>query len=68
MSVFEVGSRLLLVQVEREILLVQPLLAEVEELDLPGEVLADNLLGGLGHGRLVDVAVDLAEHLDLIWN
>ena len=58
---------MLLVQVEREILLVQPLLAEVEELDLPGEVLADNLLGGLGHGRLVDVAVDLAEHLDLVW-
>ena len=47
-------------------MLVQSLLAEVEELDLAGEVLADDLLGGLGHGRLVDVPVDLGEDVDLI--
>ena len=56
-----------LVQVQGQVLLVQPLLAELEELDLAGEVLADDLLGGLGNGRLVDVAVDLGEDVDLVW-
>ena len=38
---------------------MEALLAELEELDLPGEVLADELLGRLGHGWLIDVPVDL---------
>lgn len=46
---------------------MQPLLAEVVELHLPGEVLPDYLLGRLRYRRLVDVAVDLAVDLNLIW-
>jgi hypothetical protein len=34
----------------------------------PGEVLPDNLLGCLGHRRLVDVPVDFREHPNFIWN
>ena len=40
---------------------MEPLFAEVEELQLPGEVLADNVLDVLPGGRLVDVPVDVPE-------
>ena len=60
------NSRSPVVQIESEVLLVEALLAELEELDLPGEVLADELLGRLGHGRLVDVPVDLRKDMHLI--
>jgi hypothetical protein len=56
----------ILFEIKGQVLLVKPLLAELEELDLPGEVLADDLLRGLGHRRLVDVPVDLGKHPDLI--
>ena len=45
---------------------MEALLAELEELDLAGEVLADELLGRLGHGRLVDVPVYLRKDVHFI--
>lgn len=53
-------------EIERKVLLVEALLAELEELHLAGEVFPDDLLGRLGHGGLVDVAVHLAVHPHLI--
>ena len=60
------NSRSPVVEIEGEVLLVETLLAELEELDLAGEVLPDELLGRLGHGRLVDVPVDLRKDMHLI--
>ena len=51
---------------DRQVLLVQPLLAEVEELELPGKVLSDNHLGGLLNLGLVDVSVDLREDVNFL--
>lgn len=45
---------------------MQPLLAELVELDLPGEVGADDLLDGLGDGRLERVAVDAVERVQTL--
>ena len=45
---------------------MQALLAELKELDLAREVLAHDLLGRLGHRRLVDVSVDLGEDVNLV--
>ena len=46
-------------EIESEILFVKSLLAELEELDLAGEVLPHDLFRRLGDRRLVDVSVDL---------
>ena len=58
--------RQLLVQVEGQILFMKPLFAEIEKLDFAGEVLADDLLGGLRDRGLVDVPVDLGEDVHFI--
>jgi len=55
-----------LVEVEGEVLLVQSLLAEIEELQLPGKVFADDVLDPLVHRGLVDVPVDLREDVNLV--
>ena len=52
-------SKFFVFEIECEVLFVEPLLAELEELDLAGEVLPDDFFGGLGDRRLVDVPVDL---------
>ena len=55
-----------LVQIERKVLLVQPLLAKVVELELSREVPPDDVLYLLGHLWLVQVPVDLGERLDFL--
>jgi hypothetical protein len=61
------SSRCFLVQIEGQILFVKALFTKIEEFDLAGEVLPHDLLGGLSHGGLVNVPVDLGENVNLIW-
>ena len=54
------------VQLEGQVLLVEPLLAKLEEFNLSSEVLSDQVLGILGNWGLVNISVDLREFLDLV--
>ena len=54
------------VEIEGQVLFVEALFAKVKELQLPGEVLSDNVLDLLQHRGLVDVPVDLGKYVDLL--
>ena len=54
------------VQLEGQVLLVEPLLAKLEEFNLSSEVLSDQVLGILRNWGLVNISVDLREFLDLV--
>ena len=54
------------VQLEGQVLLVEPLLAKLEEFNLSSEVLSDQVLGILGNWGLVNISVDLRKFLDLV--
>ena len=55
-----------LIQVKSQVLLVKPLLAEVKELQLSGEVLPHNLLGRLCYRGLINISVNLRKYLNFI--
>lgn len=55
-----------LVQVEGQVLLMEALLAKVEELELPRKVLPNDILDLLPDRGFVDVAVDVSKLLDLV--
>ena len=54
------------VQLEGQVLLVEPLLAKLEEFNLSSEVLSDQVLGILRNWGLVNISVDLGKFLDLV--